>query len=235
MLIWSRGLYRQALAVRLYCGQLFGSSLPGSAAKAILEVSRQAKPRPAANAACGIIASSVNARAAVVGSSSSLAEPGIHKRLSDEREGSMNVVAQCRLRQRCGDPSSSSLLAFRGVALCLCRARRGGGGRPWNRVGNGDGVERQQPLYAGCEARIPLCVTRPRRDRADAPASAVAPDHDAVTFQTGLEGSRGGRGGRSDLIHGTDLVGAAAVVTSDAWPVRCSRYYRCSRSAVKKP
>ena len=38
---------RQALAVRLYCGQLFGSSVPGSAARAILAVlSRQGRHCP---------------------------------------------------------------------------------------------------------------------------------------------------------------------------------------------
>src|SRR5262245_16918229 len=58
LLIWSSGLYRQALAVRLYCGQLFGSSVPGSAASAILAVlSRQATAKPAADDALRIVSS----------------------------------------------------------------------------------------------------------------------------------------------------------------------------------
>src|SRR5215471_19822589 len=58
LLIWSSGLYRHALAVRLYCGQLFGSSVPGSAARAILAVpSKQANAKPVANDALLIVSS----------------------------------------------------------------------------------------------------------------------------------------------------------------------------------
>jgi hypothetical protein len=59
LLIWSSGLYRHALAVRLYRGQLFGSSAPGSAANTTVAVVRkQASPRQFANDAF-IVSSSI--------------------------------------------------------------------------------------------------------------------------------------------------------------------------------